>query len=160
MAVGGHDLAHLVGERALMVRRTLQHVGRERDGPEPEALRVRLGHRRAGHIVACGVLGQRTAIKRLQLERELVGVDPIATLEHLVQAGGGSVVAGRGCLIAVHERHGRGIDDLPIQLGGQRQMLVIIAAHAHCDLERMHAVVVGDAGFAIAFSGPGLAHFV
>ena len=160
MAVGGHDLAHLVGERALLVGRTLHHIGRERDGPEPEALRIRLGHRRAGHIVACGVLGQRTAIKRLQFEREVVGIDPIAALEHLAQAGGGSVVAGRGCLIAVHKRHrlGRGIDNLPIQLGGQRQVLVSIAAHAHRDLERMHAVVIRDARLSIG--GHDLAHFV
>ena len=164
MAVSGHDLAHLVGERALMVGLGLHHVGRELDGPEPEALRVRLGHRRAGHIVARGILGQRTAIERLQLEREVVGIGPITALEHLVQAGGCGVVAGRGCLIAVHERHGhelgRGIDDLPIQLGGQRQMLVGIAAHTHRDLERMHALVVGDAGFSICRSGHDLAHFV
>ena len=160
MAVGGHDLTHLVGERALMVGFGLHHVGRERDGPEPEALRVRLGHRRAGHIVARGILGQRTAIERLQLERELVGIDPIAALEHLVQAGGGGVIAGRGCLIAVHERHGRGIDDLPIQLDGQRQMLVGIAAHTHRDLERMYAVVVGDAGFSLGVGRHDLAHFV
>ena len=160
MAVSGHDLAHLVGERALMVGLGLHHVGRERDGPEPEALRVRLGHRRAGHIVARGILGQRTAIERLQLEREAIGIDPIAALEHLVQAGGGSVVAGRSRLIAVHERHrlGRGIDNLPIQLGGQRQVLVIIAAHAHRDLERMHAVVIRDARLSIG--GHDLAHFV
>ena len=94
----------------------------------------------------------------------LSAVDPIAALEHLVQAGGGGIVAGRGCLIAVHERHshelGRGIDDLPIQLGGQRQMLVGIAAHAHRNLERMHAVVIGDAGLSIGFGGHDLTHLV
>ena len=164
MAIGRHDLAHLVGERALMVGLGLHHVGRELDRAESEALRVRLGHRHVSHIVARGILGQRTAIERLQLEREVVGIGPITTLEHLVQAGGCGVVAGRGCLIAVHERHshelGRGIDDLPIQLGGQRQMLVGIAAHTHRDLERMHALVVGDAGFSICRSGHDLAHFV
>ena len=164
MAIGRHDLAHLVGERALMVGLGLHHVGRELDRAESEALRVRLGHRHVSHIVARGILGQRTAIERLQLEREVVGIGPITALEHLVQAGGCGVVAGRGCLIAVHERHshelGRGIDDLPIQLGGQRQMLVGIAAHTHRDLERMHALVVGDAGFSICRSGHDLTHFV
>ena len=164
MTVGGHDLTHLVGERALMVGLGLHHVGRERDRAESEALRVRLGHRHGGHIVVRGILGQRTAIERLQFERELIRIDPIAALEHLIQTGGCGVVAGRVGPIAVHERHGhgpgRGIDDLPIQLGGQRQALVGIAAHAHRDLERMHAVVVGDARFAIAYSGHDLAHFV
>ena len=162
MAIGRHDLTHLVGERALMVGLGLHHVGRELDRAESEALRIRLGHRHVGHIVARRILGQRTAIERLQFERELVGINPIAALEHLVQAGGSGVVAGLGCLIAIHERHrlGRGINDLPIQLGGQRQMLVGIAAHAHRDLERMHAVVVGDARFRVGGSGHDLAHFV
>ena len=146
-----------------MVRFGLHHVGRERDRAESEGPRgVRLGHRHVGHIVARGILGQRTAIERLQFERELVGINPIAALKHLVQAGGSGVIAGRGCLIAVHERHGlgRGIDNLPIQLGGQRQMLVGIAAHVHRNLERMHAAVVGDAGFSVGGSGHDLAHFV
>ena len=39
-------------------------------------------------------------------------------------------------------------------------MLVGIAAHAHRDLERMHAVVVGDARFRVGGSGHDLAHFV
>ena len=160
MAIGRHDLAHLVGERALMVGLGLHHVGRELDRAESEALRVRLGHRRGGHIVARGILGQRTAIERLQLEREVVGIGPITALEHLAQAGSSGVVAGRDCLIAVHERHGRGVDDLPIQLGGQRQMLVGIDAHTHRNLERMHAVIIGDAELAIAFGGHDLAHFV
>ena len=39
-------------------------------------------------------------------------------------------------------------------------MLVGIAAHTHRDLERMHALVVGDAGFRVGGSGHDLAHFV
>ena len=39
-------------------------------------------------------------------------------------------------------------------------MLVGIAAHTHRDFERMHALVVGDAGFSICRSGHDLAHFV
>ena len=162
MAIGRHDLAHLVGERALMVGRVLQHFGRKLDLAESEAARVRLGHRHVGHIVARGILGQWTAIERLQLEREVVGIDPIAALEHLVQAGSGGVVAGRSCLIAVRKRHGHGlgseIDNLPIQLGSQRQVFVGIAAHTHRDLERMHAVIIGDTGLGIG--GHDLAHFV
>ena len=39
-------------------------------------------------------------------------------------------------------------------------MLVGIAAHAHRNLERMHAVVIGDAGLSIGFGGHDLTHLV
>ena len=39
-------------------------------------------------------------------------------------------------------------------------MLIGIAAHAHRDLERMYAVVIGDARFSVGFGRHDLAHFV
>ena len=146
-----------------MVGRVLQHARLELDLAESEGPRgSRLGHRHVGRMGTRGALGQRTAIKRLQLERELIGIDPIAALEHLVQTGGCGVVAGRVGLIAVLKLRSPGINDFPIQLqlGGQRQMLAVFAAYAHRDLERIHTLVVGDAGFSVCRGGHDLAHFV
>ena len=90
-------------------RSALQHFGSVGDVAETEVLGIRLGYSCGCHAINRSIRHGRTIGKRLQVEGEAIGIQPIPALQDLLQLGVRSVERNILGTILVHEGNQAGI---------------------------------------------------